>query len=87
MFNIDFQKLRHEWKTFTLTVTTILIEAYDQFIAANLDYTPIIPERWRPYVPFILGVLFLILRQYKTLQTTEVVKTETTVTTVTDKNV
>lgn len=68
MFKVDWAKLRHEWKTFALTVTTILVEAYDQFVAANLDYTPIIPEKWRPYVPFILGVLFLILRQYKSVQ-------------------
>ncbi|SHH46810.1 hypothetical protein [Bradyrhizobium erythrophlei] len=64
---IDFQKLKREWKTFTLGVVTSLIGLYDAFIASSLDYTPIIPEHWRPYAPLVIGVLFLLLRQYKDL--------------------
>jgi hypothetical protein len=67
LLKIDFKKLKHEWKTFTLSVVTALIGFYDSFVASSLDYTPIIPEHWRPYAPFVLGVLFLLLRKYKNL--------------------
>lgn len=62
---IDFKKLRREWKTFALGVVASVVGLYDAFTASNLDYTPIIPEHYRPYAPLVIGVLFLLLRQYR----------------------
>lgn len=65
---IDWQKLKNEWKTFSLGVVTVIVGAYDAFIASALDYTPIIPIQYREYAPLIIGVLFLSLRKYKEFQ-------------------
>jgi hypothetical protein len=62
---IDWRKLRHEWKTFAVGVASVLVGLYDGIIAQSLDWTPLVPERYRPYAPFIVGVLMLLLRRYK----------------------
>lgn len=61
---IDFRKLRHEWKSFAVAVCAIFIGLYDGIISAALDWTPFIPERWRPYAPFIVGFAVLLARRW-----------------------
>lgn len=61
-------KLRAEWKTFSLGIVTVLVGAYDAFVASALDITPIIPDQYQKYAPLVIGVLFLALRKYKEYQ-------------------
>lgn len=59
------QKLLHEWKTFTLAVITTLVGTWEAAREAGYDLTPLVPEKYRPYAIPGIGVLFLLLRQWK----------------------
>lgn len=56
-------KLKREWKTAALAVGTFLVGIWDAGASA-FDFTPVVPEHWRPYVPLGLGLGFLILRRW-----------------------
>lgn len=62
---IDFQKLKHEWKTFALQVGGLLLGFHEAAINAGADWTPFVPEDYRPYVLPVVMTLSLALRQYK----------------------
>lgn len=62
---IDFQKLKHEWKTFALACVTTVIGIWDTAVSANYDLSPIIPEHYRPLAVPAIGISFLMLRKYK----------------------
>lgn len=58
-------KLKREWKTFALAVATTLVGLHDTLVMSGYDWTPIIPEEYRPYAIPLIGLAFLLLRQYK----------------------
>lgn len=75
-----WDKLKREWKTFSLAVVSSAIGIWDVVSTAGYDLTPIIPEQDRPYVVPAIGISFLLLRKWKdaTMTTTTVeTKTET----------
>lgn len=61
---IDLEKLKHEWKTFTLNVFTLLIGLHEAAIESGADWSPFIPEKYRPYALPVAAVLSLSLRKY-----------------------
>jgi hypothetical protein len=61
---IDFQKLKHEWKTAALAGVTTLVGLHDLIATSGYDLTPFVPEQWRPYVIPLIGVSFLLLRRW-----------------------
>lgn len=62
---IDFDKLRHEWKTFAVQLIALGIGLHEAAIESGQDWTPFIPEKYRPYALPILATLSLTLRRYK----------------------
>lgn len=66
---IDFAKLKREWKTFALSVTTTVIGTYDTVVAIaqqyGYDYTQIIKAEYRLYVVPAIGLGFLALRKWR----------------------
>lgn len=58
------QKLRKEWKTFALALATTLVGFHDTLVMSGYDWTPIIPEQYRPYAIPVIGLSFLALRKY-----------------------
>lgn len=61
---VDFQKLKHEWKTFSLAVITSVIGIWDTAASSGYDLSPIIPEKYRPYAVPAIGISFLMLRRW-----------------------
>ena len=59
-----FQKLKREWKTFALALATTLVGFHDTLVMSGYDWTPIIPEQYRPYAIPVIGLSFLALRKY-----------------------
>lgn len=59
-----FEKLKNEWKTFALAVGTTVVGFWDSLSAFGYDYSPVIPEEYRPYVIPAIGLGFLALRKY-----------------------
>lgn len=57
-------KLKHEWKTFLFAVASCVVGLYDGIVSAALDWTPFIPEKYRPYAPFVVGFGMLLLRRW-----------------------
>ena len=62
---MDWQKLRHEWKTAALAVATTALGIWDAGASA-FDWSVIVPEQYQRYEPLVLGMLFLILRRWTT---------------------
>lgn len=62
---IDVSKLRREWKTFALAVTTTAVGCWDAAAGAGYDLSPIIPDKYRPYAVPAIGLSFLALRKWK----------------------
>lgn len=62
---IDFEKLKHEWKTFALQLGSLAIGLHEAAIEAGADWTPFIPEKGRPFALPVVMTLSLALRQYK----------------------
>lgn len=64
---IDFQKLKHEWKTFVLAVVTTAAGAW-QFAVANGASLPNllswVPSEYQSAAFFVVGFSFLALRKY-----------------------
>lgn len=60
-----FQKLKHEWKTFVLSLVTIAVGVWEGARELNYDLTPIIPEKYRGWVIPGIGIAFLVLRQWR----------------------
>lgn len=63
---IDWEKLKHEWKTFAWAIVSILIEGWDLVVAGQLGYVdPLVPAQyqWITHVAIPFG--FLILRRWK----------------------
>lgn len=58
------QKLRKEWKTFALALATTLVGFHDTLVMSGYDWTPIIPEQYRPYAIPVIGLSLLALRKY-----------------------
>lgn len=61
---LDWDKLKHEWKTAALAVVGLLIEAYDA-VAPFVDLPSLFPEQVRPWVSPSILVLMLLLRKWK----------------------
>lgn len=61
---VDFQKLKHEWKTFALQLGSLGIGLHEAAIDAGADWTPFVPETYRPYVLPTVMTLSLALRRY-----------------------
>ncbi len=57
------EKLKHEWKTAVLAVGTFLVGLWDAGASA-FDWTPVVPDKYKPFVPLSLGIGFLLLRQW-----------------------
>lgn len=57
------EKLKREWKTALLALSTFLVGLWDAGASA-FDWTPLVPEHYRQFVPLALGVGFLLLRQW-----------------------
>ena len=57
------EKLKHEWKTAALAFATTLVGVWDAG-ASQYDWTPVVPDKYKPYVPLILGTLFIVLRRW-----------------------
>lgn len=62
---IDGKKLKHEWKTFALAVTTAGVGIWDAVAPSGYDLSVFVPEHYRPYVVPAVGISFIILRKYK----------------------
>lgn len=62
---IDLQKLRHEWKTFFLSISTFAVGVWEAARADGYDLTPLIPEKYKPFAIPGVGLAFLLLRQWK----------------------
>jgi len=60
-----WEKLKREWKTFSLAVVTILIGTWEAASTAGYDISPLIPEKYRAYAIPVIGILFLALRQWR----------------------
>lgn len=58
------QKLKKEWKTFALALATTLVGLHDTLVMSGYDWTPIVPEHYRPYAIPVIGLGFLALRKY-----------------------
>lgn len=58
-------KLQHEWKTFVLQLGSLAFGLHEAAIEAGADWTPFIPEKYRPYVLPIVMTLSLAFRRYK----------------------
>lgn len=58
-----WDKLKHEWKTAALAFVTFLVGIWDAGASA-FDFTPVVPDHYRPFVPLTLGVGFLVLRRW-----------------------
>lgn len=59
------QKLKREWKTFSLAVVTIAVGTWEAAVMSGYDLTPLVPEKWRPFAVPGVGLAFLILRQWR----------------------
>lgn len=62
---IDLKKLKHEWKTFALAVTTFAVGTWDAVAPSGYDLSVFVPEKYRPMVVPAIGVSFILLRRYK----------------------
>ena len=58
-----FEKLKQEWKTAALAAATTLVGIWDAGASA-FDWTPVVPDKYRPFVPLTLGTLFIVLRRW-----------------------
>jgi hypothetical protein len=58
-----WEKLKHEWKTAILAAGTTAVGVWDAGASAY-DWTPVVPDHWRPYTPLALGTGFLLLRRW-----------------------
>lgn len=58
-----WEKLKHEWKTAALAVATTLVGMWDAGASA-FDWTPLVSDKYKPFVPLALGVMFLTLRRW-----------------------
>lgn len=62
---IDWDKLKHEWHSFALQVGGLFVALHEAACEAGADWTPFIPEKYRPYaVPVYLTVM-LTVRKYR----------------------
>lgn len=59
------EKLQHEWKTFVLQLGSLALGVHEAAIEAGADWTPFIPEKYRPFVLPVVMTLSLLLRRYK----------------------
>lgn len=88
-----WDKLKREWKTFALAVTTTIVGVWEVARDSGYDLSPIVPEKYRPYAIPGVGIAFLLLRKWKdsTVVTTTVTETKTEIVTkepvVEEKNV
>jgi hypothetical protein len=58
-------KLKREWKTFSFAIMTIGVGVWEAARDSGYDLTPLIPEKYRPYAIPGIGLMFLILRQWR----------------------
>ena len=58
-----FEKLKREWKTAALAVATTLVGIWDAGASAY-DWSPVVPDKWKPYLPLFLGLGFIALRRW-----------------------
>lgn len=61
---VDLQKLKHEWKTFSLAMITSAVGIWDTAASSGYDLSPIIPDKYRPYAVPAIGISFLMLRRW-----------------------
>lgn len=57
-------KLKHEWKTAALAVTSALVFGYDGILAAGYNWTKLIPEGYHDEAAAGVFVLMLLLRRW-----------------------
>lgn len=62
---IDLDKLKHEWKTFALNLAGVALGLHEAACQAGVDWTPFIPEKYRPYAIPVFATLSLALRQWR----------------------
>lgn len=62
---IDLDKLKHEWQTFVLQISGLLLALHEAAVEAGADWSPFVPDKYRPYVWPIVMTLMLTLRKYK----------------------
>lgn len=61
------EKLKREWKTFTIAVITTVAGAWQTAVAMGADIQDLfawVPEAYKTSVLFAVGFLMLILRKY-----------------------
>lgn len=61
---LDWDKLKHEWKTAAVAVVGLVIEAYDA-VAPFVDLPSLFPPDWRKWVSPAILVLMLLLRKWR----------------------
>lgn len=62
------KKLKHEWKTAVAAILGTIVGFHDAVIAAGYapsDFTPIIPDQYKPYAPLAFGLTMIALRRWK----------------------
>lgn len=59
-----WDKLKREWKTAAFAVVSVLVSLWDAG-ASTYDYTPLVPDKYKPYVPVLVPLFFLILRRWR----------------------
>ena len=60
-----WDKLKREWKTLAFALLTIAVGTYEAAVAAGYDLTPLLPDHWKPFAVPIIGITFLVLRQWR----------------------
>lgn len=63
-FTTVWTKLKAEWKTFALAISTTVIGIWDIVASYGYDYTTLIKDDYRKYVIPALGISFLALRKW-----------------------
>lgn len=59
-----WDKLRHEWKTAAFGFLAFAVGIWDAGASAY-DYTPLFPDKYKPYAQIGIPLLFLILRRWR----------------------
>lgn len=68
MFDIDFEKLKHEWKTVVWGILSIALELWDVILAGQMQYVePFIPQDKQWIIHVAVPVGFFLLRRWKSI--------------------
>jgi predicted amidophosphoribosyltransferase len=63
-FKNAWEKLKREWKTFTVALVTAVVFAWDALIAQGFDFAQLISDKYRAWFGLAMAMLMLALRKY-----------------------